>query len=86
MNYELEYTKSFFKKLKKLDKTVLNNVLKALENILDNPYQGSLLIHPKERLWKWRVGDYRVIYKIVEKEKKVVLILVAHRKKVYKRF
>lgn len=33
--------------------------------------------------WSLRVGDYRIIYMIDEKEKAVVLYSVGHRRKVY---
>jgi len=34
--------------------------------------------------WSLRVGNYRVIYTINEKEKAVILYSVGHRKKIYR--
>jgi len=34
--------------------------------------------------WSLRVGNYRVIYTINEKEKAVILYGVGHRKKIYR--
>ncbi|RLJ01680.1 MAG: type II toxin-antitoxin system RelE/ParE family toxin [Candidatus Aenigmatarchaeota archaeon] len=85
-NYQLEYTKLFIKKLKKFESRIKDRILQAIENILDNPYNGSQLIFSKEKLWKWRVGNYRIIYKIEESKPKIVLIIVDHRKRVYNRF
>jgi mRNA-degrading endonuclease RelE of RelBE toxin-antitoxin system len=36
--------------------------------------------------FKWRVGDYRMIYTIDEKRKVLTFIVVDHRSKVYKRY
>ncbi|HZY95129.1 MAG TPA: type II toxin-antitoxin system RelE/ParE family toxin [Candidatus Bathyarchaeia archaeon] len=30
-----------------------------------------------------RIGDYRIIYTVIEREKRVVLLTVGHRSKVY---
>jgi mRNA interferase RelE/StbE len=34
-------------------------------------------------LWKWRMGKYRVIYMIDEKENKIVFLDVGLRKSIY---
>jgi len=48
-NYQLEYTKLFIKKLKKFESRIKDRILQAIENILDNPYNGSQLIFSKEK-------------------------------------
>ena len=45
-----------------------------------------MLVYSNEKCMKWRAGDYRIIYKIDEKEHRVILLIVAHRKNVYKRY
>jgi mRNA-degrading endonuclease RelE of RelBE toxin-antitoxin system len=85
-SYKLEYTKLFLKKLKRIDKKKAERILNAVERILKEPYNGSLLAFAREKCRKWKVEEYRIIYKIIEKEHKVVLIVVDHRKKVYKRY
>jgi mRNA-degrading endonuclease RelE of RelBE toxin-antitoxin system len=50
---------------------------------LDNPYQGKYLHgHLKGKL-SFVVGDYRIIYVILDD--KVYLLGVGHRKKIYER-
>jgi mRNA interferase RelE/StbE len=37
-----------------------------------------------EKAWRIRIGDYRVIYEIHDKVLQIVLIIVGHRREVYK--
>ena len=52
MNYKLEYTKLFIKKLKKFDSVIKDRILKAVENIMENPHGGSQLVFSEEKLHK----------------------------------
>ena len=36
-------------------------------------------------LYKLRVGDYRVIYEIVRKEKTIVIHAIGHRREIYRK-
>lgn len=42
MNYESEFTPTFLKLLRKLDKQVKERVLNEIENVLKDPRKGSL--------------------------------------------
>ena len=63
----------------------LNDCFKDLEN---NPYRGPnikrLKTRPQERLYRYRMGDHRVIYEIFEKEVIVLIVKIAKRENVYK--
>ncbi|MFQ5762128.1 MAG: type II toxin-antitoxin system RelE/ParE family toxin [Candidatus Bathyarchaeia archaeon] len=85
MNYESEFTPLFLKLLAKLDKQIKARVLKALEDVLTDPRSGSQLIFAQQICFKWRVGDYRMIYKIDERRKIVTFVVVDHRRRIYKR-
>jgi mRNA interferase RelE/StbE len=58
-------------------------VLKVLEKAATEPYAGTRLRGKLEGLWRWRVGKYRVIYSIDEKEKNIVFLDVGLRKSIY---
>jgi mRNA interferase RelE/StbE len=78
-----------WKELSKLDKPVEKRILKFLrERVakLDDPRQvGARLQGAMTGLWKYRVGDYRLICSL-ESDRLVVLVLrVGHRREVYKR-
>jgi len=48
-----------------------------------NPHAGVPLVGTHKGLWRVRIGKYRVIYEINEKEKAVVFHDVDLRKRVY---
>lgn len=84
-NWTIEYTLSALKELKKLPKDVRRRIYNKIdESLLKNPYAGEPLEGRLEGFFKFRVGDYRVIYEL-KKERIVILILrVAHRKDAYR--
>ena len=86
MSYESEFTPTFLKLLKKLDGQIKKRVLKEIGQALKDPRSGSQLVFASQVCFKWRVGDYRMIYTIDEKRKVLTFIVVDHRSKVYKRY
>ncbi|MCD6481466.1 MAG: type II toxin-antitoxin system RelE/ParE family toxin [Thermoplasmata archaeon] len=83
MAYKIEYKSSVIKDLKKLDKKVAMRIIQQLEKSLgENPDRGTPLSGQFKGLFKYRIGDYRVIY---AKTRKGVLILrIRHRSKAYR--
>ncbi len=77
------YKASIAKDLKKIDKTQTRQLLSKLESALGaNPNAGEPLKGEFQGLFKYRVGDYRIIYsKIAEG---VLILRVAHRREVYR--
>ncbi|MFZ2455564.1 MAG: type II toxin-antitoxin system RelE/ParE family toxin [Candidatus Altiarchaeia archaeon] len=82
MTYEILFTRSAEKDLKKLDKETQKRIISALERIRITPdrYVRKIV---GETCYRLRVGDYRIIMDI-EQGKLVILVLkVGHRKNVY---
>jgi mRNA interferase RelE/StbE len=89
MAWRIEFDPAAVKELEKLDKTVERRIVKFLRDRvanLEDPRQiGGSLQGTRSGLWKYRVGDYRVICSL-EHDRLVVLVLqVGHRREVYKR-
>ena len=53
------------------------------QQLAENPYLGLRLKGQLEGFWKDRVGDYRIIYKVEENNKRIVFYDMDLRKKVY---
>ncbi len=52
---------------------------------LENPRQKGQALHGDlNHLWRYRVGDYRIICEIIDDELRVVAVEMGHRSKVYK--
>jgi mRNA interferase RelE/StbE len=81
--YKPIFTRGFTKEFDKLPKAIKEHVLKGLEKTAANPYLGIKLRGKLEGLWRLRVGKYRVIYMIDEKENALVFLDVGLRKSIY---
>lgn len=83
--YKIEYAKGVIKDLKSLPKKIQKKALEIVENyLLVDPFIGRPLYGKFKGLWKFRVGDYRIIYTI-EKSRLVIFVLrIRHRKEVYR--
>ncbi len=85
MPYELEFTDIFVSQFEKLNKTYRKRIYKKIRELKENPYRHKTLTGPFKNCYRLRVGVYRVIYLPKEKSKKVFLLDVDVRKKVYKK-
>ncbi len=82
--WKLEFSKSAEKSILKLDKKIQEELKKYFKKVIDNPKAfGKALNGNKKGLWRYRIGDYRAICEIKEKELIIFTLLVDHRRKVY---
>jgi len=75
------------KELRKLDRKVQTLILRYLSERIttsEDPRRfGKALSHDKTGLWRYRVGDYRIVCEIRDGELLVLVIAVGHRREVY---
>jgi mRNA interferase RelE/StbE len=81
--YTSVFLRTFTKQFDKLSKNIKKQVLKGIEKAVADPYAGTRLQGRLEGLWRWRVGKYRIIYLIDEKEKNIAFLDVGLRKSIY---
>ncbi len=70
--------------LDKLDQEVRKRIRKKLEELKQYPERGNHVRY--SAFWSLRAENYRIIYEIDKKEKKVIILHVGHRKDVYDDF
>ena len=73
--------------MKKLDKTAAKRITSKLRQVsqLDDPRSiGKALVGNFAGLWRYRVGDYRIICDIEDEILLVLVVDVAHRSKIYR--
>jgi len=85
MSYELEFTELFVAQFEKLEKVDRERVYRKIRELKENPYRHKALTYPFMGCFRLRVGNFRVIYMPIERVRKVILIDVDLRKRVYKR-
>ena len=82
--YEIFYTETALKDLKKLDKQMQERIIKVLERIRHNPFKYVRKLQGRED-YRLRVGDYRIIMRIDQGKLIILIVAVGHRRNIYKR-
>ena len=85
MPYEIALSAAAQKNLDRLQNKIRTRIADALEDLRDEPRpRSSRKLAGSERLWRIRVGNYRVIYTIEGDELIILVVRVAHRKDAYR--
>lgn len=88
MAWRIEIDKDVQRSMKKLDKQVSKRIVAKLKEIsqLEDPRStGKALVGNMAGLWRYRVGDYRIVCDIEDNVLLILVVDVAHRREVYKR-
>jgi mRNA interferase RelE/StbE len=84
LKYRLVYTNRASKDILRLDQKAKQRIGKALKKYGEEPLKhASKLTDPALGTYRFRIGDYRVIFDIEEKE--IVVLRVGHRKDIYRK-
>jgi mRNA interferase RelE/StbE len=82
--YTIIFARSARKELEALDAPIVNRIFPKIERLGEEPRPaGCLKLAGEEDLWRIRIGDYRVVYTINDKQKLVDIIAVRHRREAY---
>ena len=85
MAFRIEWKKSTRKDLRKLPTSVANRLVRAVEDLAENPFpHGVEKLSGSEHAYRIRLGDYRIVYEVVAESKLVEIQRVRHRKDVYR--
>ena len=85
--YHVKLSDKSLKTLQKMDKQVARMMLAWIEKNIegtDNPrMMGKGLSHDKKGIWRYRVGNYRILANIDDHELLILVIEIGHRKDIY---
>lgn len=83
MIYEVLYTQEAANRIGKLDTAVKERVRKAITRLSEHPELGKPLTGLLSGRWSYRVGDWRILYKVRKSELIILVLTVGHRSVVY---
>ena len=84
MSYDLVYTQRAIRDIEKLDPKIKKRLGKVLLRYKEEPLRcAEKLTDSKIGNYRFRIGNYRVIFDIEENE--IVVLRIGHRKEIYKR-
>ena len=85
MAYRIELTPQAAKQLAALERQTLKRIAARIDGLAEDPRPPSARkLSGKEGLYRIRVGDHRVIYRIVDRVVLVTIIRIGHRRDVYR--
>ncbi len=85
--YQVKFRKSARKEFLQLPTRIQDKIVEALSFLAENPFTELLQIKKlrgPEKLYRIRIGDYRLIYVVASLELVVIVIKIGHRKEIYR--
>jgi mRNA interferase RelE/StbE len=86
--WKIEISRTAEKQIQNLDRKAQQSIIRFLRQRIEpagDPRQWGKALHGEKRgLWRYRVGDYRLICDIQDERVIVLVLAVGHRKDVYR--
>jgi mRNA interferase RelE/StbE len=82
--YAVEILPSAAKALAKLGRAVQHRIARRIDRIAEDPRSDAVKLRGADDVWRSRVGDYRILYRIEDERVVIVIIRIGHRRDVYR--
>ena len=83
--FTVVFARSARKELQALDPPVALRILKSIEALVNSPRPaGARKLEGATDLWRIRVGEWRVVYRLVDRERLVDIVALRHRREAYR--
>lgn len=87
MGWTVELSSGAERQLRKLDPDTARRLGSHLRTLLaetsDPRERGKALTGPMTGLWRYRVGDYRLVCELIEQRLVVLVVRLGHRSRIY---
>lgn len=84
MTYAIVFARSAEKEFSRLDAKLARRILPKIKALAQEPRPaGAKKLSGEKNTWRIRVGDYRVVYDILDHKVVVEVLRVRHRREVY---
>ena len=84
-DYRVSFKSSAAKELRKLPVEIQRRIINAIERLSENPrLAGIVKLKGDDNLYRFRVGEYRIVYDINDPDQKLAITRIRHRKDVYR--
>ncbi len=83
--FEVSYSNQAEKFLKKADKILAKRLINKIEELRNMPilHDTKIVEGYEEKLFRVRVGDYRILYEVDYKSNKIGIVKIDKRSKIY---
>lgn len=84
-DYGIIFARSARRELETLDASIVRRVITRIEGLAQDPRPpGSRKLQGEQNLWRIRIGDYRVIYSVDDRQRIVDIVKIRHRREAYR--
>ena len=83
MIYEVIVTPRARKQLRRLPRQIAGRIRRAIDTLADDPRPPGCIMLKDRDAWRVRVGDYRIVYEIRDRQLLVTIVAVGHRREIY---
>lgn len=85
-SYQVDWKPSAEKDLHRIASVFIARIIQSVESLEQNPFPAQCKkLKGAERIYRLRVGDYRILYEVDTKRRHIVIHYVRHRRKAYRR-
>ncbi len=83
--YSVELSSTAFKALKKMPREDLHRILRMIKSFETDPFPyGSIKLSGMDKVYRVRLGNFRIIYEVNNNVLTVLVLKVGHRRDVYR--
>ena len=84
-SYSVRFKPSVEKDLRNLPQGIASRVMLRIESLRDNPFpHGCAKLASSEKMYRVRIGNYRIVYEADSTARIVTIHYVRHRREVYR--
>jgi mRNA interferase RelE/StbE len=84
-SYEIEFQPSVRKDFRKLSPDNASRILPRIEELAKDPFPSQAIkLKGSDRLYRIRIGDYRIVYEVDVDTCRILIYHVRHRREVYR--
>ena len=83
--YAITFARSARRELEAMERSLAHRILERIEELATEPRPvGCRKLQGRTGLWRLRVGDYRVVYSVDDRQRLIDVVAVRHRREVYR--
>lgn len=85
MAYTIEFAASALREFKSLDRAIQRRIAARIDALANQPFPaGVKKIQGERDLYRIRIADYRVLYRVDGKRVTILVLKIGHRRDVYR--
>ena len=86
MSFEVHLSSRAKRFLKRTDKYLYNRIINKLDKLTEDPFphDAKRIIGQKEKVFRVRVGNYRILYVVFQDKNALLVVNIDKRPKAYK--